>query len=60
MLKKTLTKFYFFQLIRKNTNNAELHAIGTYYFDGQGKAFRPMVITLMARALNTHMNKETK
>ncbi|CAH0771613.1 unnamed protein product [Bemisia tabaci] len=43
--------------LRWNTNQEELHTIATYYFDGQGKALRPMVAILMARAINYHMNK---
>ncbi|XP_034985368.1 all trans-polyprenyl-diphosphate synthase PDSS1 isoform X2 [Zootoca vivipara] len=27
-----------------------------YYFDGKGKAFRPMIVVLMARACNIHHN----
>jgi len=30
----------------------ELQPITTYYFDGQGKAIRPMITILMARAIN--------
>ncbi|KAL0271107.1 UNVERIFIED_CONTAM: hypothetical protein PYX00_008314 [Menopon gallinae] len=41
--------------LRKNTNQEELQTIATYYFDGQGKALRPMVAILMARAINHHM-----
>ncbi|KAK7586209.1 hypothetical protein V9T40_004085 [Parthenolecanium corni] len=46
------------QELRWNTNQDELHTIATYYFDGQGKAVRPMVAILMARAINYHLNKE--
>lgn len=45
------------QELRWNTNQDELHTIATYYFDGQGKALRPMVAILMARAINHHMQK---
>lgn len=37
------------------TNRPELDQISRYYFDGQGKAFRPMVVMLIARVLNFHM-----
>ncbi|XP_030625254.1 all trans-polyprenyl-diphosphate synthase PDSS1 [Chanos chanos] len=37
---------------------AELKALCDYYFDGKGKAFRPMIVVLMARACNIHSNKE--
>lgn len=32
-----------------------LHLISNYYFDGKGKAIRPVIILLMARALNSHL-----
>ncbi|XP_065206274.1 all trans-polyprenyl-diphosphate synthase PDSS1 [Planococcus citri] len=47
------------QELRYNTNQDELHTIATYYFDGQGKAVRPMVAILMARAINYHLNKDS-
>ncbi|XP_033724586.1 decaprenyl-diphosphate synthase subunit 1-like [Pecten maximus] len=37
--------------------NKELADITQYYFDGKGKAFRPMLVMLMAKALNVHMKK---
>jgi len=45
--------------IRKElwTERPELEEIAGYYFDGQGKAFRPMVVVLIARALNHHINR---
>ncbi|CAB3367138.1 Hypothetical predicted protein [Cloeon dipterum] len=39
-----------------NTNQKLLQTISTYYFDGQGKAFRPMLAILMARAVNCHLD----
>ncbi|XP_049797761.1 all trans-polyprenyl-diphosphate synthase PDSS1 isoform X1 [Schistocerca nitens] len=42
----------------RNTNEPELNTIACYYFDGQGKALRPMVAILMARAVNYHVYKE--
>ena len=44
--------------IRKElfTERIELEEIAGYYFDGQGKAFRPMIVVLIARALNHHAN----
>ncbi|KAI4899051.1 hypothetical protein NFI96_032405, partial [Prochilodus magdalenae] len=39
-------------------SKAELKALCDYYFDGKGKAFRPMIVVLMARACNIHSNKE--
>ncbi|KAK5878179.1 hypothetical protein CesoFtcFv8_025612 [Champsocephalus esox] len=35
----------------------ELKALCHYYFDGKGKAIRPMIVVLMARALNSHSNR---
>ncbi|XP_058127931.1 all trans-polyprenyl-diphosphate synthase PDSS1 [Anopheles ziemanni] len=46
------------QEISRATNHPELNKIAVYYFDGQGKAFRPMVAMLMAKALNYHMHNE--
>ncbi|XP_064300918.1 all trans-polyprenyl-diphosphate synthase PDSS1 isoform X3 [Phalacrocorax carbo] len=58
-----------FQLGRKDLKNlyedikkellvstAELKEMCDYYFDGKGKAFRPMIVVLMARACNIHHN----
>ncbi|XP_057680731.1 decaprenyl-diphosphate synthase subunit 1 isoform X2 [Corythoichthys intestinalis] len=36
----------------------ELKSLCDYYFDGKGKAIRPMIVVLMARALNIHSNQE--
>ncbi|XP_018051649.1 PREDICTED: decaprenyl-diphosphate synthase subunit 1 [Atta colombica] len=41
----------------KNTSLKELQPISTYYFDGQGKAVRPMFTILMARAINYHKGR---
>lgn len=50
-----LLNFPFQQLL---VSKAELKALCDYYFDGKGKAFRPMIVILMARACNVHSNKE--
>lgn len=44
--------------IRKElwTEKPELEEIACYYFDGEGKAFRPMIVVLVARALNYHVS----
>lgn len=34
----------------------ELKEMSEYYFDGRGKAFRPVIVVLMARACNIHHN----
>ncbi|KAK2854492.1 hypothetical protein Q7C36_006361 [Tachysurus vachellii] len=39
-------------------SKAELKALCDYYFDGKGKAFRPMIVVLMARACNIHSNRD--
>uniref|UniRef100_A0A8C6TLS0 All trans-polyprenyl-diphosphate synthase PDSS1 n=1 Tax=Neogobius melanostomus TaxID=47308 RepID=A0A8C6TLS0_9GOBI len=36
----------------------ELKSLCDYYFDGNGKAIRPMIVVLMARAMNIHSNRE--
>lgn len=47
-----------FQELIANTSHEELRTIATYYFNGQGKALRPMVAILVARAIN--YDKEQK
>ncbi|KAG4079026.1 hypothetical protein HA402_001681 [Bradysia odoriphaga] len=47
-------------LIESGTNQPELDTIAKYYFDGQGKALRPMVAMLMARAINYHIHKDNR
>lgn len=46
--------------IRKQlfVSKSELKSLCDYYFDGKGKAIRPMIVVLMARALNIHSNKD--
>ncbi|XP_029935527.1 all trans-polyprenyl-diphosphate synthase PDSS1 [Myripristis murdjan] len=39
-------------------SKAELKSLCDYYFDGKGKAFRPMIVVLMSRALNIHSNRD--
>ncbi|KAH8332340.1 hypothetical protein KR074_001452 [Drosophila pseudoananassae] len=46
-------------LLQSGTSQPELDTIASYYFDGQGKALRPMVTMLMAKAINYHLNKES-
>ncbi|XP_076437185.1 all trans-polyprenyl-diphosphate synthase PDSS1-like [Babylonia areolata] len=41
-------------------NQGELGTIVRYYFDGTGKAFRPMVVMLMAKACNIHHRAEQR
>lgn len=48
------------QIIEAGTNQPELDTIAKYYFDGQGKALRPMVAMLMARAINYHIHKDSR
>ena len=36
------------------TDNQLLKDIASYYFDGQGKAVRPVITCLTARAINSH------
>nr|XP_055187334.1 all trans-polyprenyl-diphosphate synthase PDSS1 isoform X5 [Nyctereutes procyonoides] len=35
-------------------STTELKEMSEYYFDGKGKAFRPIIVVLMARACNIH------
>ncbi|XP_028140304.1 all trans-polyprenyl-diphosphate synthase PDSS1 [Diabrotica virgifera virgifera] len=49
---------YIRNALRRNTFQNNLYEIATYYFDGHGKAVRPMVTILMAKAINSHMYKE--
>lgn len=37
------------------TDLEELDTISTYYFNGEGKALRPMVALLMSKAINYHL-----
>jgi geranylgeranyl pyrophosphate synthase len=39
-----------------STQMSELREMAQYYFDGQGKTFRPLIVLLMAKALNVHEN----
>ncbi|KAG8009590.1 Decaprenyl-diphosphate synthase subunit 1 [Nibea albiflora] len=45
--------------IRKElfVSKEELKFLCDYYFDGKGKSIRPMIVVLMARALNIHSNR---
>ncbi|XP_070784451.1 all trans-polyprenyl-diphosphate synthase PDSS1 [Enoplosus armatus] len=45
--------------IRKElfVSKEELKSLCDYYFDGKGKSIRPMIVVLMARALNIHSNR---
>lgn len=58
LLENDLKDIYFDirEELKQQTVNPKLRAIATYYFDGKGKALRPMFVTLMARAINYHMN----
>lgn len=38
----------------------ELQEIAKYYFDGQGKAVRPLITVLMSRAINTHLHDDDR
>lgn len=48
------------QELHQGTNQKELIQIAEYYFDGQGKALRPMVTLLMGKAINFHMHRENR
>jgi len=44
--------------LKSNCSSPLLHEMATYYFDGQGKAIRPLLTMLMARAVNCHMGHQ--
>ncbi|XP_064875536.1 all trans-polyprenyl-diphosphate synthase PDSS1-like isoform X3 [Oncorhynchus nerka] len=51
---------YLYDDIKKElfVSKSELKSLCDYYFDGKGKAFRPMIVVLMARACNIHSNRD--
>ncbi|KAM8882196.1 all trans-polyprenyl-diphosphate synthase PDSS1 isoform 1-T1 [Synchiropus picturatus] len=57
LAQKDLTTLY--DDIKKElfVSKEELKYLCDYYFDGKGKAIRPMIVVLMARALNIHSNR---
>ncbi|KAL4001264.1 claudin [Sarotherodon galilaeus] len=57
LAQKDLTSLY--DDIKKElfVSKVELKSLCEYYFDGKGKAIRPMIVVLMARALNIHSNR---
>ncbi|XP_078136924.1 all trans-polyprenyl-diphosphate synthase PDSS1 isoform X1 [Sander vitreus] len=57
LAQKDLTNLY--DDIRKElfVSKEELKSLCDYYFDGKGKAIRPLIVVLMARALNIHSNR---
>ncbi|XP_074477731.1 all trans-polyprenyl-diphosphate synthase PDSS1 [Sebastes fasciatus] len=57
LAQKDLTNLY--DDIRKElfVSREELKSLCDYYFDGKGKAIRPLIVVLMARALNSHSNR---
>ncbi|XP_062235387.1 decaprenyl-diphosphate synthase subunit 1 [Platichthys flesus] len=57
LAQKDLTSLY--DDIKKElfVSKEELKFLCDYYFDGKGKAIRPMIVVLMARALNIHSNR---
>ncbi|CAK6968562.1 decaprenyl-diphosphate synthase subunit 1 isoform X1 [Scomber scombrus] len=58
LAQKDLTSLY--DDIKKElvVSKEELNSLCDYYFDGKGKAIRPMIVVLMARALNIHSNRD--
>lgn len=42
------------------SERSELEEIATYYFDGQGKAYRPMIVILNGRAYNRHLGRDVE
>ncbi|XP_070708994.1 all trans-polyprenyl-diphosphate synthase PDSS1 [Pempheris klunzingeri] len=56
LVQKDLKSFYE-DIKRELFVSKELKSLCDYYFDGKGKAIRPMIVVLMARALNIHTNR---
>ncbi|XP_054256946.1 all trans-polyprenyl-diphosphate synthase PDSS1-like [Macrosteles quadrilineatus] len=58
LVKSDLTHFYtkIKEELRFNTSQDSLYNVSSYYFDGKGKAIRPVLIILMARAINKHLH----
>ncbi|XP_066483708.1 all trans-polyprenyl-diphosphate synthase PDSS1-like [Tiliqua scincoides] len=52
--RKDLKNFYDDIKKELRVSTDELKRMCEYYFDGKGKAFRPMIVVLMARACNFH------
>lgn len=42
------------------SETTELEEIATYYFDGQGKAYRPMIVILIGRAYNRQLGQQVE
>uniref|UniRef100_A0A3P9H7Z0 All trans-polyprenyl-diphosphate synthase PDSS1 n=1 Tax=Oryzias latipes TaxID=8090 RepID=A0A3P9H7Z0_ORYLA len=57
LAQKDLTTLY--EDIKKELfiSRTELKSLCDYYFDGRGKAIRPIIVVLMARALNIHSDR---
>lgn len=53
-----VTSIFLHPLKELFVSKEELKFLCDYYFDGKGKAIRPMIVVLMARALNIHSNRE--
>ncbi|XP_042204143.1 all trans-polyprenyl-diphosphate synthase PDSS1-like [Homarus americanus] len=50
----------FSDITKELQSQFELYEIAKYYFDGQGKAVRPMITVLMSRAINSHLHNEDR
>lgn len=44
------------QELAKDQGQGQLEEMSTYYFDGQGKAIRPVLTLMMANAVNSHLD----
>ncbi|XP_078272197.1 all trans-polyprenyl-diphosphate synthase PDSS1 isoform X2 [Rhinoraja longicauda] len=56
LAQKDLKNLYV-EIKRQLAVSSDLKEICDYYFDGKGKAFRPMVVMLMGKACNLHHGK---
>ncbi|XP_064112215.1 all trans-polyprenyl-diphosphate synthase PDSS1-like isoform X1 [Macrobrachium nipponense] len=50
----------FSDIKRELKSQYDLDEISKYYFDGQGKAVRPLITVLMSRAINYHLHGEAR
>ncbi|XP_068220854.1 all trans-polyprenyl-diphosphate synthase PDSS1 isoform X2 [Palaemon carinicauda] len=46
----------FFDIKKELKSQYDIEEIAKYYFDGQGKAVRPLITVLMSRAINHHVH----
>lgn len=55
---KRIKIYFYFVSQELFVSTEELKHLCDYYFDGKGKAIRPIIVILMSRALNIHSNRD--